>query len=91
MRMFLRQGSDFDALGSVLGDMQTLALPALVEALAGSRLMPPSVRRRDAVFISAFQDIVLEYCEEKPTDIASFSDLVGAKEGVGFHLVARRH
>ena len=72
MRMFLRQGSDFDALGSVLGDMQTLALPALVEALAGSRLMPPSVRRRDAVFISAFQDIVLEYCEEKPTDIASF-------------------
>lgn len=72
MRMFLQQGSDFDALGSVLGDMQTLALPALVEALAGSRLMPPSVRRRDAVFISAFQDIVLEYCEEKTTDIASF-------------------
>ncbi len=28
---------------------------------------------------------MLEYCEEKPTDIASFSDLVGAKEGVGFH------
>ncbi len=72
VRLFISEGSNFDALGSVLAEMQTLALPALVEALAGSGLMPSEVRRRDAVFISAFQDIVLEYCEERPTDIASF-------------------
>lgn len=30
------------------------------------------MRRRDAPFIAAFQDIVLEYCESRPSDIASF-------------------
>ena len=55
----------------MLGDMQTTALPALVEAII-ARFIPTDLRRSDAVFLAAFQDSVLEYCEGHSSDLVSF-------------------
>ncbi len=71
LEAFLASGSDSDAIATMLADMQAVTLPALVEGIA-STFLPPDMRRRDAPFIAALQDIVLEYCEAKPSDIASF-------------------
>ena len=68
---FLASGSDSDAIAGMLAEMQAVTLPALVEGIAAT-FLPPDMRRRDAPFIAAFQDIVLEYCESRPSDIASF-------------------
>lgn len=68
---FISGGADFDILSDLLKEMQSLAIPALTEAIAAT-FLPESLRASDAVFISAFQDIVLEYCEVHPTDIGSF-------------------
>lgn len=46
-------------------------LPALVERIVAKGLRD-DIRRAQACFISAFQDIVLDYCEVYPTDISSF-------------------
>lgn len=70
---FLESGADTDAVGSMLSTMQAVTLPALVEGIAAT-FLPEETRRRDAPFIAAFQDIVLEYCESRPSDIASFLD-----------------
>lgn len=71
LEKFLASGSDSDAVADMLADMQAVTLPALVEAIAAT-FLPDAMRRRDAPFIAAFQDIVLEYCESRPSDIASF-------------------
>lgn len=68
---FIREGARFDALTDLLSRMQSLALPALVEAIAAA-FLPEDLRSSDAVYIAAFQDRVLEYCDGHPTDIASF-------------------
>ena len=68
---FLEQDMTFDALSDLLKNMQSLALPALVEAIA-SKFLTPDLRREDAVYIAAFQDLVLEYCDGHPTDMRSF-------------------
>ena len=60
-----------DALATMLRDMQSLALPALVEQIL-ERFLPERDLKRDAIYIAAFQDIVIEYCESHPTDVASF-------------------
>ena len=68
---FLEQDMTFDALSDLLKNMQSLALPALVEAIA-SKFLTPDLRSEDAVYIAAFQDLVLEYCDGHPTDMRSF-------------------
>lgn len=74
LRGFFESGGDKNekaALNAMMSEMQSLALPALVEA-AVERFVSDAERERDAIFIAAFQDIVLEYCETHPTDVASF-------------------
>lgn len=71
LETFLASGADNDAVGEMLNEMQAVSLPALVEGIAAT-FLPENMRRRDAPFIAAFQDIVLEYCESRPSDIASF-------------------
>lgn len=44
------------------------------EGIEGGLGAMAEIRRRDAVFLAAFQDLVLEYCESHPSDIASFLD-----------------
>lgn len=68
---FLASGSDIDAIAGMLAGMQAVTLPSLVEGIAAT-FIPEEMRRRDAPFIAAFQDMVLEYCESRPSDIASF-------------------
>lgn len=70
---FLQQDMSFDALSELLKNMQSLALPALIEAIA-SKFLTSDLRREDAVYIAAFQDLVLEYCDGHPTDMRSFLD-----------------
>lgn len=55
----------------MLAEMQTLALPALVEATI-ARFVDTDTRRHDAPFLAAFQDCVLEYCDAHPSDLPSF-------------------
>ncbi|MDE6296413.1 MAG: ATP-binding domain-containing protein, partial [Muribaculaceae bacterium] len=69
--MFLKKGGDNDSIGKMLRKMQAVTLPALVESII-AEFLPEDIRKRDAVFLAAFQDIVLEYCEGKPADVASF-------------------
>ena len=70
---FLSEDSPEDAVNAMLGSMQTVALPALVEAIT-ENFVPEDMRRSQAVFISALQDIVLEYTESHSADISSFID-----------------
>lgn len=62
-----------EAINSMLHSMQTVALPALVEAIT-EKFVPAELRRSQAVFIAALQDIVLEYCDSHAADISSFMD-----------------
>ena len=71
MEEFINEEPDLGIIDAMLGEMQTTALPALVEAVIAS-FISPSLRRRDAVFLAAFQDCVLEYCESHPSDLPSF-------------------
>lgn len=68
---YLLSGTDYNALSELLDKLQSLAIPALVESVAAA-FLPAEVRRQDAVYIAAFQDLVLEYCDSHPTDIGSF-------------------
>lgn len=55
----------------MMKDMQSVALPALIEAIV-ARFVPEKLRESDVAYISALQDLVLEYCDSYPADIASF-------------------
>lgn len=68
---YLNERPGLDNIGNVLSRLQSMALPALVEASVAA-FVPEQARRRDAVFIAAFQDLLLEYCDGHPTDVASF-------------------
>lgn len=70
---FLSEESPADAVSEMLRTMQTVALPALVEAIT-ENFVPEDMRRSQGVFIAALQDIVLEFTESKPADISSFID-----------------
>lgn len=70
---FLKEDSPVDAVNAMLRSMQTVALPALVEAIT-ENFVPEDMRRTQAVFIAALQDMVLEYCDSHATDISSFID-----------------
>lgn len=71
LNAYLESGADFDALSELLGELQSFAIPGVVEAISSS-FLTDELRESDAVYIAAFQDLVLEYCEGHPTDIASF-------------------
>lgn len=71
LQAFFESGGDNDAIGAMLGRMQAVSLPALVEAIS-AELVPEDIRRREAVFMAAFQDIVIDYCNGHPSDVASF-------------------
>lgn len=64
---------DFGAITGMLDRLNSLSIPAIVEAVVAS-FIPESMLRSEASFIAAFQDLVLEYCERMPTDIGSFLD-----------------
>lgn len=68
---FMEENSPSDAINDMLGEMQTVALPALVEAIT-EKFVPRDMRRSQAVFISALQDMVLEYTDRYAADISSF-------------------
>lgn len=68
---YLNSDPDMGIVIEMLEEIQTMALPALVEAIAG-KFLDEETRRRDAPFIAAFQDCVLEYCETHPSDIRTF-------------------
>lgn len=75
---FLKEDSPVDAVNAMLRTMQTVALPALVEAIT-ENFVPEDMRRSQAVFIAALQDMVLEYCDSHASDISSFLDWWRAK------------
>ncbi len=77
---FFAEGGDNNAIGEMLKKMQAVTLPALVESII-AEFIPKDIRRTDAVFLAAFQDIVLEYCESRPSDIASFLRWWADKKG----------
>ncbi len=68
---FLSEESPVDSINAMLSKMQTVALPALVEAVT-ENFVPLEMRRTQAVFIAALQDMVLEYCDRYAADVASF-------------------
>ncbi len=70
---FLSEEKPEDAVSEMLRTMQTVALPALVEAIT-ENFVPEDMRRSQAVFIAALQDIVLEFTESHASDISSFID-----------------
>lgn len=73
VRGFLNEDTHTDAVNAMLRSMQTVALPALVEAIT-ENFVPEDLRRSQAVFIAALQDMVLEYTESHPADLSSFID-----------------
>lgn len=60
-----------ELLDQKLRTMQSVALPAIVETIV-ENYVPDSLRRSDVAYIAAFQDIVIDYCDSYPSDIASF-------------------
>lgn len=54
----------------MLSQMQATTLPAIVEAVAAA--FTTTLGSEQAAYIAAFQDAVLEYCENYPADVASF-------------------
>lgn len=69
--MFLDGESNFNVLTELLESMQSLAIPALVEAVTAT-FVTTELAGEEALYLAAFQDMVLEYCENHPTDIGSF-------------------
>ncbi|MDE5874727.1 MAG: PD-(D/E)XK nuclease family protein, partial [Muribaculaceae bacterium] len=68
---FLNEESRDNVIAEMLAEMQSVALPALVEAIT-ERFVPVEMRRAQAVFIAGFQDMVLDYTERYAADVASF-------------------
>ena len=71
MENFMKEDTDMGAIREMLGRMQSLALPALVEAVI-CNFVTKGVREAGAPYLAAFQDIVLEYCDSHPADLPSF-------------------
>ncbi|MCM1369987.1 MAG: UvrD-helicase domain-containing protein [Candidatus Amulumruptor caecigallinarius] len=68
---FVDSSTEVDTLSEMLQNIQSMAVPSLVETIIAT-FMSSELRKRDAVYLSAFQDAVLEYCDAYPSDIASF-------------------
>ncbi|MDE6271503.1 MAG: UvrD-helicase domain-containing protein [Muribaculaceae bacterium] len=68
---FLSGDFDGDVMSELLAGMQAVTLPSLVEALT-EIFVADELKRNDAIYLAAFQDEVLAYCEVWPSDIGSF-------------------
>ena len=68
---FLNEAAPDDVINNMLAKMQSVALPALIEAIT-ENFVPENLRKSQAVFIAALQDMVLDYCERSSADLASF-------------------
>ena len=62
---------DESRLFALLNSLQSMALPSVVEAVL-DEFVPRERRDRDAPFIAAFQDAVLDYCAGHTSDVGSF-------------------
>ena len=62
---------DEESLFELLGTLQSLALPSVVEALT-ERFVPEKLKESEAPFIAAFQDAVVDYSSARSNDIGSF-------------------
>lgn len=71
MENFMNEDVDLGTIRDMLGRMQSLALPALVEAVI-CNFVTEGVREAGAPYLAAFQDILLEYCDSHPADLPSF-------------------
>jgi len=60
-----------DGITGLLKHLASLTLPSLVEALE-NRFLSEEVRNQQAPYLAAFEDLVLDYCDKHPADIASF-------------------
>lgn len=58
-------------IDEMLAEMQTVALPALIETIA-KKFVEPEILNDNASYVAALQDVVLDYCESYPSDVASF-------------------
>ena len=58
-------------LTEMLEGMQTVALPALVEEIIQT-FVSHELRRSEAMFLAAFEDLVMAFCEGHAADVSSF-------------------
>lgn len=68
---FLKEESAENVLSNIVAGMHSVSLPALVEAISEA-FVPQEYRESEALFISSFQDVVLQYCSRFSADISSF-------------------
>lgn len=73
LEKFLKEGVSADAISEMLSTMQAVTLPALVEGIT-AYFLSDELRKNNAPYLAAFQDVVLEYCDSHPSDISSFLD-----------------
>ncbi len=73
LHTFLRKGAEGTSLTEMLGQMQSVTLPAIVDSILATNVNP-ALLVSDVPYISAFMDLVLDYCERYPADVASFLD-----------------
>ena len=78
MQLIGDDNADCSNLESLIRSVDSLTLPALVEAVA-LRAVPQQRRVDEAPYIAAFQDLVLDYCQRYPSDILSFLQWRDAK------------
>lgn len=72
---YFHSGGDADIMsgpGAIAGELKSAALPAMVETIISRYVRPQSLLTTEAPFIAAFQDMVIDYCERFPADVASF-------------------
>ncbi len=70
---FINGEFDPDSIKDIMGKMSTSALPALIENII-KEFVPEKMRRSDAAFLGALQDLTLEFSERTTSDISSFLD-----------------
>lgn len=71
LRLFISGDHHPDAVRDMLRHMSTTVLPALVENIIHN-FIPHNLRKAEAPFIATFMDCVLDFCESKTSDLASF-------------------
>lgn len=70
-KFMLEEPVDEEKLFSLVGKLQSPALPSLVEAILGE-LVPKEQRDADTSFLAAFQDAVIDYSTTNSSDIGTF-------------------
>ena len=73
LEAFLKAATTTDVISEMLGSMQAVALPAIIEAVT-EKFIPAPLRDADAPYLAMLQDAVDDYCQGYSADIASFLD-----------------